>query len=568
MPTDFLSSVLAPDLYQDGTRISPRRKNINFRGMTVEDDPSTGATNITVDTSVLAFVTGDGSDETALLQAAVDDAIARGAGLLWPAIEVTTTASIAGLHTVRHTGPGVILRDGNEFHVDPRPGDENTLYCDADASDDLGDGLSANDPIQQIRTAVDHLENYGPFLDGSWYVRAAAGTYKGGIQFGRNLQSRDLIRIIGPSVGGHPNVPTAIIDKAADTGETRGILLNDGILLWLEEVKFTGAFLHGLSAQRNCYVNLNNVHADGCDIGWQFTNHCRYFVTGGIIENCDNGVGELFGIVRAYQGEALADGPIIRDCDVGLKAKENCVGHTDYITFEDNGTGMELQLFSGTNPKGASFKRNGAAIVLNNSEIHNESRVSFGTGADANGVTILSLGNSSEIYNYGWVAAGGDPALRTGHRPLVLLKSAYGTTTHTGTVAETDLFLGASELEMGMYAVQGKKYKMLVRGQANNLMAGTARLLLRTGGTFMTDVTIPAGTASGADFVAEFEVICSADGNTQRVSSWLLVDGQLPDVTSLSRTTTMDDADHSANISAILANSADSVSLHVVELWG
>ncbi len=57
MTTDFLSSVLAPDLQQDGTAVSPRRKTINFVGATVTDDPDNFKTTVTVGSAVDRFVT-------------------------------------------------------------------------------------------------------------------------------------------------------------------------------------------------------------------------------------------------------------------------------------------------------------------------------------------------------------------------------------------------------------------------------------------------------------------------------------------------------------------------------
>ncbi len=56
MTTDFLSSVLAPDLQQDGAAVSPRRKTINFVGATVADDPDNFKTTVTIGSAVDRFV--------------------------------------------------------------------------------------------------------------------------------------------------------------------------------------------------------------------------------------------------------------------------------------------------------------------------------------------------------------------------------------------------------------------------------------------------------------------------------------------------------------------------------
>jgi hypothetical protein len=516
--------------------------------------------------------TGDGTtNENAALTAALAAANSDGAELYWPPGNYLTTSSIPLLHTVKHRGPGIILRDGNEFPVEPRTGDTNALYCDASAADDAGDGLSANDPIQQIRTAVDHLANYGPMLEGSWTITAAAGTYKGGVTVPRNLQSRDYITIQGPDVGGHPNVPTAIVSKSADTAQTNGIAATDHVMLWLEDLKVTGAFSRALNMQRHILLQYVNVHLDGTgggSVGLNIVTHSTYFVTGGIIENFSNGILELFHVTRAFDTVAAsADQLLVRDCEVGLKAKEHCNGHLDYANFHDNDTGVELQAWSTTNPKLAEFERNGVGFVLVNSELHNEDSVVFGTGADANGVTVLSLGNSSELSTFGWGGPGGDPAIRTGHRPLVTIYHDYDGVTHTGTTDETDLITPGAIMQDGVFATEGKAYRVVIEGETDNELVGTARILLRTSNIFMTDVTVPAGTASNAKWHAEFDVVCTDDGAFQRASSRLLCDGQLPNVESAARTVDMS-SDHSIKISATLADASDSITILSVEVWG
>ncbi len=508
------------------------------------------------------------ADSTTAIQNTIDYCISVGAEVSWGNGNYLTTASLTNLHTVRHKGTATITRGANVFYINPTTGQTNTLYCSAAAANDTADGLSAAFPIQQASTAVNYLANYGPALNGSWVIQLAAGTYKGGILFPRGLVSRDFIKIQGPTVT-HPTVPTAIISKTADATKTYGIFASDGLLVWCENIKFTGAFAQAEQIVRNVYYQRRNVHVDGAVVGLQINIHCRYYVYGGIIENCTSvGVSELFHITRSYDTVAsAAEQLIIRNCPIGLQAKENCVGHTDYINFEDCGTALELQLFSGTNPKGAVFKRNDIGIVLTNSELHNENAIVWGTGADINTRRLVSLGNSSEITSFGW--DGLEPTLtRTGHRPLVLYAKDYTQFIQTGTLTETDVFNAAAILPADVYAVEGKKYRVLVNGRVplGTTLLGAARILLRVGGTFMTDVTIPISTAGSKAFRAEFEVVCTADGNFQFVNSTLVLPGAT-DATSIARTVDMQSADRGVVVSVILGNIADIIHIDTVELY-
>lgn len=503
------------------------------------------------------------------VQEAVARAFTTGATLYWPDGEHAVTGNIPNLHNVRHTGSGYITRGAATFYPNPKTGQTNTLNV-ATTGDDANDGIGTDFPMLLPATAATRLANYGPTLNGSWIISLAAGTYPGGVLLPRYLSSRDFIKIIGPSVGGHPNVPTAIIDKSADASKTFGILANDGMLLWVEDIKVTGAFGQAVYCTRDCYLQYRNTHIDGADQGLTVFNGSRYEVRGGIIENCNLGVSELFHVTRNYETVvSAADQVIIRNNNIGLKAKENCVGHLDFANFEDNATGVEMQLYSGANVNGAVFKRNGIAIVLTNSEIHDETAAVYGSGADANTRRRLALGNaSSELAFTGWAANNGNPAQRTGHRPLILAGTNYTQTDHTGTTAETTIQSFAGILPADMFAVRGKKMRVVVYGRANNLLAGTARILLRVGGTFAVDVTIPAALAANGAFRAEFEMVCTADGANQLFHSNLLADNVALDVQAIPRTIDVSTSNTTVAVSCILANSADTIRFYAIELHG
>lgn len=511
---------------------------------------------------------GDGiADDTNAIATAVADAAQFGFELYWPDGDFVSTSSIPNLHTVRHRGPGAILVGSVRFYPHPETGQTNTLYCDPSGSD-TNDGLSTARPFREIRTAIAILGNYGPSIDGSWIFRAAAGTYKGGIVFPRNIQLRDFVKILGPDVGGHPNVPTAIVDKAADTSATYGISAFDGILLWVQDIKFLSnpasaatRFAQSELIVRFCYYQRRNVHVYGSTVGLQTNIHCTYFNYGGIIDACTSiGISELFHITRSFDTVSSAAQQLtIKNCPVGLKAKENCVGHTDYITFEDCANGLQLHLFSGTNPKGAVFRRCDVGICLINSELHNEDTAVVWDSCTRR---VISLGNSSEIGTFGWTGATATPALRTGHRPEVLLFQDYTTTVHTGTTSQTDIFSAALVLRADYYCAQGKRFVTIVKGYLPNgvTLAGTVTIRLRVAGGIASDIVIPAGTAAASGnrhFRLEYECLCTADGDTQHFQGHLVMDGNLIEVQSNDRTITLSDADHSVVVQCVLSNAAD-----------
>lgn len=575
---------------------------------------------------------GDGgSDSQAALVAAVAAAAAAGDHLYWPAGIYVSNASIPLFHTVKHRGPGILRRGTDDFPVYQSSGDTINLYV-SPSGDDANDGLSAAQPMRTLPAASTVLGNYArPSLAGLWTVNMAAGNYGGGFDPPRALRSEGFLKLAGPDVGGHPNVPTAKIRVADDPTQDRAVQLLDGTMFEISNVKIEGPFVIGVSALRLCYALFTNVHADGhwasnasptawatataYTIGqsvtesatqyyciedhtsgvfaddlaagkwyaiparyiraWSIVNHSRYRAIGGIIEDCQEGISELFGVVRDFPTLVSTLGPgeepfdyqlMIKDCDTGLNAKENCVGHTDLITFQDCATGMELQLYSGTNPRLAKFVRCQRGIVLANSEIHNEASIRWGEGVDACGVHVLSLYNSAELGFQGW---DGDHGVRVGHRPLTTIAETLTAVDHTGTVSETNVFSPGTIMRRGWFAVQGKRMRVeaVLRVLSGGGLAANARFLLRVSGTYMIDVTLPAGMANNAIAKAEWIMVCTSDGDNQLVTSTVVGNG-VYGAASARRPAALSDADHSMLVSCILGNAADTVRVESVSVFG
>lgn len=520
---------------------------------------------------------GDGAtDNTAALTAAVAAAVAGGFDLYWPAGNYLTTGSIPLLHSVKHRGGGYITRGLDTFYVQARTGQSNTLYIAATATTG-NDGLSSSEPIgintDDWDALEDALANYGPTLEGSWTIKAAAGTYRGGYVHPRNLSSRDIIDFEGPAAG-HPNVPTFVIDKATASGETRGMLFQDGALVRLTDVKFTGAFSECVSATRGCYVWLVNPHC-GQDGGGNFPvvgiameNHTHYFVAGGLVDGCtDIGVSELFNVVRSYSTgiSAAADQMTIQNCAVGFKAKENCAGHLRYLNIDNCDTGVELQAYSQANVSLMEIGNCAVGIVLTNSQIHNESSIVWNTG---NTVKILPFGQgSSMLATLGWEANSGDPALRNGYPAPISYANDYDSDTHTGTTSITAIWTVIDALPAGHYSAKGRRFEVLVVGRipVSVTLAGDVTIYLYVEGQQEASVVIPSGAATQG-WTARFQMVCPSDGNAQ-IYSATLVGTTFQYAYTIRRTRDLASQDNAVAIRVGLANAADSITLDVKELF-
>jgi lysophospholipase L1-like esterase len=485
-------------------------------------------------------------------------------------LSAAAVGALAGKMSLADVVAGFIAKLGTR-------GVTKTIYVRA-TGNDANDGTTTGTAFREIRAAVDSLAAHGPVLRGSIVIDVGAGTYKGGVRLPltRGKAQDDFIKIVGPA-STHPAAPTAIIDRAADTAATYGILAEDGAALWLESIKTIGAFPIHVDARRNCYVWLTNVHMDGQkvgavggDVGLAVNSHCRYYVAGGLIQNMlTNGIQELFGVVRAFNNVASAAAQMtIKNCEVGIQAKENCSGHLDYLNVEDCLTGIEMNGNCVVNTKGVVLKRNALGYANVNSEVHNETSIVWGTGADANTREFISYGNAAaELYASGWVDSSTVRTTNVGHRPLSTVAANYVDTTLVGPTTETDFHSFVSLLKAHRHNTAGRTFKVIMRGTVNTTLVAAYRILLRTAGTFLTDVTIPLGTVAGSRFKAEFTVACTADGNFQKCFSELIGEGVALDVTDPTRTADIASSDRTVTISGLATNAADSVTLKMCEVW-
>lgn len=457
-------------------------------------------------------------------------------------------------------------------------GVKETIYVRQEGRDDTGNGKTVDTAFREIRKAVETLASRGPMIRGTVEINVGAGVYKGGIDLGmvRNPSQDDFIRIVGPSVGGHPNVPTVNISFDADNTFDYGIRAYDGVVFRLDNIKFSGAFRYAIDTRRNTYLRLTNVHGVGpgkAVVGSTFfgaIDYVNYYMVGGIISDYERGIQEHGQVRRHFEDvSSLAQGTQILRCGDGIFAKEGCGGHLDYIQISDCENGIIFHTNCNANMLWVTLKRNGVGVFLTASEIHNESRIVYGTGVDANARNILSLTTSSELESMGWTGANAR-TIDVGHRPLLLQGADYTTQNILGTTRAQAYQLWQKLTGKGMYAVKGKRFEVHIVGSvvASPATAAGIRILMLVGGNQTVELTIPQGAPVGADFEGVFTVVCTTDGNNQKVWSKLSgfgsngVTGYAPRTLDL-----MSDSNKTVSVDVINGDATGSVNLQVCELW-
>ncbi|CAK7258661.1 MULTISPECIES: hypothetical protein [unclassified Shinella] len=363
---------------------------------------------------------GDGSeDDTVAVQKVVTWADVTGGEVAWPDADFLTTESIANFHSVKHSGPGRVLRGSNVWHVTNERADTNVIYLDP-AGDNTNDGLGDGEPKATLQSALNDIAFYGPVLRGKWIVQSADGTYTDAsavvatIPFG--LSSELLIEIKGPDVGGHPNVPTAIFDGTAAT--TIGIRGVSGAKFKVKDVAFVNWTRTQLAAVEDTILVTDNVHFDFAGAnGIDAQRRCSLYVSGGIF---DMGAGagsnaciqELFNVYHAIgygmdetNGNPIAgDMPILRGSGTGrgITVREGCTGHVN-ADIDDFFIGLEI----GANARAhvdstAIFSNNETAIwEAPGGDLQDDPGINYNDGtADANTRNIVRRESSTASPRY------------------------------------------------------------------------------------------------------------------------------------------------------------------------
>lgn len=460
--------------------------------------------------------------------AAIALALAASSALYWPDAAFPSAASIPGLHSCRHFGPGRITRGTDTFYLDPKHGQANSLYVDTTGSSS-NDGLTASQPLRGFQNAVTALRNYGPVLGGSWTVQLAAGTYNtpttdyGTTNSG--LRSVNPITFAGPSVGGYPNVPTVIV--ARNGGATQGWAFADFMNVAIRDVLFQN-FTTGQAVITSylCRITLTNVHG--------FNNLYSLYAVLGTNARVVSGVFDANGLGSTSHGLIALDecflqvgttggsasDIVCKNAGQGVGLYESTSSHVNAI-LQDCTYGLRLDSSSRANCDTADFRRNIQAAIRVEGNSHTQTdTVVMNTGtADANVRNILQR------------SGGVDSAQQNTSVPR-LAACTQNQVTHTGTTTETAVW---SEL---VWPAKNFPATFTVSSLVEMLFAGsltgtagtkTVRVRLDTvanslAGTVIGTVVVAA--ASAADYSVNFE--CSFGATSQRGVITALQNGVLP----------------------------------------
>jgi hypothetical protein len=509
--------------------------------------------------------------------AAVAEAFARGAILSWPhgvgGVTYLTTATIPNLHDVRHIGPGKIKRGTDTFTVVPKDADTNKLYVAlvGDGGLAANDGLTSSQPMLLLQNAFDALVDYGPVLEGTWDIALAAGSYEtlgSGTRIAElksGLLSKNPIIVRGPSIGGHPNVPTAFLGRAAAPQTSgNGIFITNGSRLKVIDIKVRNLNGLGLSADTQCELKTENVHTENIgNFGISAISLCDLEVMGGIIDgvdNTNNGIRSLFGCrhtVGDQTGASIANGPVIKNCGTGMLAQESATGHNDFVDFQDNTFAIQATVNSRVNASGSDFKRNTVAM-----------RTDLG-GIILDDNVVLNIGGANaNTENYrtksgGWQAANGT------YNTWNVADLDFVTDNTTGTTAEQDA--KTFVLEAGRWAsvpssiYQGKAVRFHAAGTITGT-AGTKSFRMRIGTSLLLGLVLDADANGSFDYEGVVFFTTSATQKI-RVRGVTQNGAKRTEVGYGTATVNTDSAtDQDLKLTVQLGNAADAIDIEIFEV--
>ncbi len=458
----------------------------------------------------------------------------------------------------------------------PTSNSESLTFYVSNSGSDNNDGLTESTPFLTIQKAADTMLQFGDIFPGTYLIKLAAGTYDR-VRFNdEGMGIKGVITIEGPDVGGHPNVPTAIISEGSNV-IAEGVKLSNNTNVKLKDVKIAGfngsVSSAGFSGGNRCNMFTENAHFDNCYIGASNTEWGELDLKGGIYENCGflNGVTQggyatrlLFSskssIGTQNQGD-LTLGPIFKNNYIAVFAQEGVNGHVDYCTFEDNDIGIRASVLSRLNCDGSSFKRNLSAIwYTENSVISIFDSTEFGSVADVNYNPLIC--DRGSVLPLNSMTTTNDPlgsSERTVYREIVnqTVNNTSALTVYQMTL-KGGLWVGNNASVSPMRRIRYKMY-----GQLNGTN-GFKRAQFRFGAT-PNNITFLA--AETGDFEVEgFILIGDNPQGTQlqRITGFNhLGNPRTSSVTSNEAMT----ADTNFNIEALVENAADNIFIESIEVY-
>lgn len=502
-------------------------------------------------------------DTYASLSEACLDCNTGAAALRWDGQAVTVTDNITNFWDCRHDGKGSITRGSDTFYISPDLAQTNKIYV-ATTGSDTNDGLTSAYPLATIQKALNVMAEFAPCLPGRWQIVLAAGTYTENIVLDSATRGEFPITIAGPSVGGHPNVPTAIIQPATTSGTILTVSEGRGWYL-IQNVKFSGATTGtALNLNGGVRVGLTNVHISGCLTGIVNQHNSMLTAVGGIWTGRGKAVSgglalfTTYASTHAFSGTGSSDGVQITAWDRGVLVNEGGQGHLDGIQVSTCAQGLIFQRSGGAcNTDNVAIDGCDVGVVANGPWFNNG--ITFG-GTTANTVDVQSRGDAAE-FDF----CTQDYSTHTER----LVESEYGIS-HTGTTTETQVFQFAN-IRAWMIGEGGHTARVCMTFNQTAL-AGTCsiKVYLYDGSTedFISGVTLPVGTE---DAFIESRIHFSS-GNVQRGITWgNYKTGAAQGALCGSMGTGAIDTRHTAcwiRVKLTLSNAADTATINWREVYG
>lgn len=287
--------------------------------------------------------------------------------------------------------PGTLTGDWVTRNLVPRRDTSTYHLYVAPSGSDANDGRDVSRPLATVQAAFNVVAASGPVAQGQWYINLAAGTYKvGNAQQVLTARSVNPVIVRGPDVGGHPNVPTAILDGAGGATYRHGIrAMGDGVNLEVRDIKFVG-FTTGanditrsaMTGEHGAEIRAVNCHAVGSSwAGFYAFNANRAIVNGGIYD------GNRYNINANDSQASVTGGTIIRNAkEFGAAWTSGAHGHLDDAMIEDNPVGLYVNGNARVGTGGNTLRRNNVGIRTEDGGAFTNSGAPnvLGAGADSN----------------------------------------------------------------------------------------------------------------------------------------------------------------------------------------
>lgn len=390
------------------------------------------------------------SDNQVGIEFAVQSAKLMDEPLLWRSGTYVSTANIPGFWDVDHQGKGVIKRGSDVFAIFPKSNSHIRKLYVSPTGDELNDGLSANFPMTLAKAGRIIADYEGM---SRWRVIVAPGTYSGsGANFALGSTSRQkYVEIFGEPVGGHPAVPSSIIDGSSSQAAIFDV--SDGNWVVVRDVKATDA-MDAFVVNRGI-LTLTNCHSERVTNAITYQHGAKMTVEGGIYDGLGTtggyGVRGYYNSTHSILGRDLDSAPLFKNFATGLFITEGCSGHLDFTRVHDCTVGVNFSRMSpGCNTRRMQIYRCGTGVLAINSTWLNNN-IDFGIGTpNACAVAIDSRGDSAEFYARSNDAA---PARTSRYQG-----SLAGSFTHGGpeTVKWTPLTVRRDQIQAGLDVVKLK----------------------------------------------------------------------------------------------------------------